>query len=119
VITVVILTVLRDAARQVYRRLMDAVDPQLIDRAEAALHEVNGVRGVGAVRMRWIGHALRAEADIVVGPELTVVQAHALAVQAEHTLIHAVPRLTAATVHTDHTRVGPDPHAALDHHASD
>ncbi|HEU5428663.1 MAG TPA: cation diffusion facilitator family transporter [Actinocrinis sp.] len=117
-ITVAILAVLRDAARQIYRRLMDAVDEALIDQAETALREVEGVRGVGAVRMRWIGHALRAEADIVVDPQLVVVQAHALAIQAEHALIHAVPRLTAATVHTDHTPIpgAQDPHAVLSHH---
>ncbi|GAU67864.1 putative cation efflux protein [Streptomyces sp. NBRC 110611] len=117
-ITVVILMVLRDAAREVYRRLMDSVDPQLVDAAEAALRAVDGVRGVGQVRMRWIGHTLRAEADIVVDAELTVVEAHVLAVAAEHALIHAVPRLTAATVHTDHTSDGTDPHAALAHHAA-
>jgi len=90
----------------------------LIDRAEETLSDVAGVRGVGAVRMRWIGHALRAEAEIVVDPQLTVVQAHALAVAAEHALMHALPRLTAATVHTDHTTdsgLG-DPHASLAHH---
>ena len=116
-ITVAIAMVLKDAAREVYRRLMDSVDPTLVDTAEAALGEVNGVLGTGQVRMRWIGHALRAEADIVVDPHLTVVQAHALAVAAEHALIHAVPRLTAATVHTDHLPHGTDPHAPLIHHA--
>ena len=116
-ITVAIAMVLKDAAREVYRRLMDSVDPALVDTAEAALREVDGVLGTGQVRMRWIGHALRAEADIIVDPHLTVVQAHALAVSAEHALIHAVPRLTAATVHTDHLPHGADPHAPLTHHA--
>ncbi|SEO15226.1 cation diffusion facilitator family transporter [Actinacidiphila rubida] len=116
-ITAAILLVLKDAAREVYRRLMDAVDPALVDTAEAALRTVDGVLATGPLRMRWIGHALRAEADIVVDPRLTVVQAHAIAVAAEHALIHAVPRLTAATVHTDHTPQGDDPHAPLAHHA--
>ncbi|WP_406310687.1 cation diffusion facilitator family transporter [Streptomyces sp. NBC_00623] len=116
-ITLAILMVLKDAAKEVFRRLMDAVDPALVDTAESALRAVDGVRDVGQVRMRWIGHALRAEADIVVDPELTVVEAHTLAVAAEHALIHAVPRLTAATVHTDHTSHSGDPHAALAHHA--
>ncbi len=116
-ITAAILMVLRDAAREVYRRLMDAVDPALVDSAETALRAVEGVRGVGQVRMRWIGHALRAEAEIVVDPHLTVVRAHELAVAAEHALVHAVPRLTAATVHTDHTMIeGTDPHRLLAHH---
>ncbi|MFI7241392.1 cation diffusion facilitator family transporter [Streptomyces qinglanensis] len=115
-ITVGILVVLRDAAREVYRRLMDSVDPAHVAAAEAALRAVSGVRGVGQVRMRWIGHVLRAEADIVVDAHLTIVGAHRLAVQAEHALIHAVPRLTAATVHIDHTPLGADPHAELAHH---
>ncbi|MCX4545652.1 cation diffusion facilitator family transporter [Streptomyces sp. NBC_01565] len=115
-ITAAILWVLLGAAREIYRRLMDSVDPGLVEAAETALRSVAGVRDVGQVRMRWIGHALRAEADIVVDAHLTVVQAHALAAAAEHALIHAVARLTAATVHTDHTPVGADPHAPLAHH---
>jgi divalent metal cation (Fe/Co/Zn/Cd) transporter len=95
---------------------MDSVDPRLVDTAETALRGVDGLLGVGTVRLRWIGHALRAEAEIVVRPDLTVVEAHALAVRAEHALIHAVPRLTAATVHTDHPPRTGDPHAALAHH---
>ncbi|WP_435844804.1 cation diffusion facilitator family transporter [Streptomyces klenkii] len=121
-ITAAVLMVLRDAAREVYGRLMDSVDPALVETAEHALRRVDGVRGVGQVRMRWVGHTLRAEADIIVDACLTVVQAHALAVAAEHALIHAVPRLTAATVHTDYTvrtdctSEGSDPHAVLAHH---
>jgi cation diffusion facilitator family transporter len=115
-ITVALLLVLKDAAREVCRRLMDSVDPALVDTAETALRSVDGVLAVGQVRLRWIGHALRAEADIVVDPHLTVVRAHELAVAAEHALIHAVPRLTAVTVHTDHLPHGADPHAPLAHH---
>ncbi|HEY6797676.1 MAG TPA: cation diffusion facilitator family transporter [Kineosporiaceae bacterium] len=116
-ITVAILLVLKDAAREVYGRLMDRVEPAFIDAAETALRGIQGVQDVGQVRMRWIGHTLRAEADIVVSPALSVVAAHHLAVQAEHALIHAVPRLTAATVHADVTPDGTSsPHALLDHH---
>ncbi|MEV6652092.1 cation diffusion facilitator family transporter [Streptomyces sp. NPDC051219] len=118
-ITGAIVLVLRGAAREMWHRLMDAVDPALVDEAEHALGHVAGVRAVGAVRLRWLGHSLRAEAAIVVDPQLTVVQAHALAVAAEHALLHAVPRLAAATVHVDHGPPGgahQDPHAALAHH---
>ncbi|WP_327103613.1 cation diffusion facilitator family transporter [Nonomuraea glycinis] len=111
-ITVAILFVLRDAAKEIYHRLMDAVDPALVDEAERILRAVDGVERVGSVRMRWIGHALHAEVDILVRHDLTVVAAHAVAVRAEHRLIHEVPRLRAATVHTD--PYGP---ADADHHA--
>ncbi|TCJ32296.1 cation diffusion facilitator family transporter [Frankia sp. BMG5.11] len=117
VITVAILAVLRDAIREIYQRLMDAVDPSLVDAAETALATTAGVQEVGAIRLRWIGHQLRAEADIVLPADLTIVQAHAIAVDAEHALIHAIPRLTAATVHTDHApATSTTAHETLAHH---
>ncbi|WP_128430565.1 cation diffusion facilitator family transporter [Streptomyces cyaneus] len=119
-ITAAIVLVLRDAAREVFRRVMDAVDPALVDRAEQALREVAGVREVGELRLRWIGHRLRAEVAVVVDGEATVRQAHAIAVDAEHALLHAVPRLTAALVHADPAPAPgeADPHLALAHHTA-
>ena len=100
-IAVAVLAVLRDAARDVYRRLMDAVDPDLVDLVEATARGTDGVADVGEVRLRWIGHRLRAELEIVVDGDLTVVQAHRIAEDAEHRLLHDVPRLHAALVHAD------------------
>ncbi|MEV0774226.1 cation diffusion facilitator family transporter [Streptomyces sp. NPDC050428] len=117
-ITAAIVLVLRDATREVFRRIMDAVDPALVDTAEQALVKVPGVRSVGELRMRWIGHRLRAEVSVVVAGDLTVRQAHHVAVEAEHALLHAVPKLTAAMVHSDPaaTPDESDPHEALHHH---
>ena len=100
VITVAILGVLRSAARQVGARLMDAVDPALVDQATAAVMSVTGIDAVRELRIRWIGHTLRAEVDAVVDPNLTLTAAHDLAHHAEEHLLALVPRLTAATVHT-------------------
>jgi len=116
-ITVAIAAVLKNAAREVYRRLMDAVDPQLIDRAETTLRTIPGVRDVTAVRMRWIGHSLHAEANLVVDDHLTLLQAHEVAADAEHQLAHAIPRLTGATLHTDPAcHAGDEHHVDLSHH---
>jgi cation diffusion facilitator family transporter len=116
-ITAAILLVCKDAAREVYRRLMDAVDPAIVAQVETTLRGTTGVIGIGAVRLRWIGHQLRAECDIAVDATLMVVDAHAIALDAEHRLIHAVPRLTSAVVHTDpHSHDGADHHADLAHH---
>jgi cation diffusion facilitator family transporter len=116
-ITVAIALVLKDAARQIYRRLMDAVDPHLIDSAETTLRAVPGVQEVAAIRMRWIGHNLHAEADLVVAADLSLLQAHEIAADAEHQLTHAIPRLTAVSMHTDpSTHIGPAEHVRLSHH---
>jgi cation diffusion facilitator family transporter len=98
-ITVAILGVLRSALTQVGARLMDAVDPALVDAATAAVARVDGVRGVRDLRVRWIGHTLRAEADITVDDDLTLDQAHELAHHAERHLLADVRRLSAATIH--------------------
>jgi cation diffusion facilitator family transporter len=111
IITVAILVVLRDAGRQVYLRLMDAVDPELVAQVESTLRGVDGVEDVGEVRLRWIGHQLRAEADVVVDEDLTVAQGHHVVEVAQHDLLHALPKLSAATVHAD-----PCGHTGRDHH---
>jgi cation diffusion facilitator family transporter len=99
VITVAILAVLRTAVRDVYRRLMDAVDPALVDLAEQSLSATPGVTAVRAVRMRWIGHALHAEADLDIDGGVSVTDAHALAHDAEHRLTCDVPKLRSAVIH--------------------
>jgi cation diffusion facilitator family transporter len=113
-ITLAILIVLRDAARQVYRRLMDAVDESLVTEVETVLRGTPGVREVGQVRVRWVGHALRAECEVVVAPDLSLVEGHRIAVEAEHRLLHDVRRLTAAFIHADPD--GTDHHELTAHH---
>ena len=116
-ITVAILFVLKDAVIQIWHRLMDAVDPALLERAEAAARGFEGVEGVTAVRARWIGHAIHAEAQIVADADLTLAEAHAVAERARHAMLHAVPRLADVTVHVDPCgHDGRDHHADLAHH---
>ncbi len=88
-ITFAILAILRTAVRDIFRRLMDGVDPELIDAAEAALAEEPGVKAVRSVKMRWIGHR----------PNTSLTEAHRIAHEAEHTLTHAVPKLSSALIH--------------------
>ncbi|MDO3634986.1 cation diffusion facilitator family transporter [Mycolicibacterium arseniciresistens] len=99
VITVAILAVLRTAVRDVFRRLLDGVDPELVDAAEAALAAEPGVTDVRSVRMRWIGHRLHADAELDIDPTLSLHDAHKIAHDAEHTLTHAVPKLSTALIH--------------------
>jgi cation diffusion facilitator family transporter len=100
-ITAVILSVLCGAAKEVFARLLDAVDPGLVEQAEQALRGTEGVHGVGAVRLRWVGHSLTAETEVDVDPALSLLAAHRIAHDAEHRLIHALPRLRRATIHAN------------------
>jgi len=115
-IAAAIIAALRQAAVEVYRRLMDAVDPALVGQAEQVLQATPGVLGTGQVRLRWVGHHIRAECEVVVDPGITAAQAHQVAVTAEHSLLHAMPRLSAVLVHADPDLTGSDPHQILAGH---
>jgi cation diffusion facilitator family transporter len=115
-ITLAILAVLRQAAREIYRRLMDAVDPALVDQVEQTLRATAGVLDTGQIRLRWVGHQLRAECEVVVAGGISAAEAHQVTVNAEHNLLHAIPRLAGALVHADPLPSGTDPHQVLAGH---
>jgi cation diffusion facilitator family transporter len=116
-ITVAILVVLRGAARDIYRRLMDAIDPELTEAAEESLLATPGVVAVERIRLRWIGHRIAADAGIVVPGDLDLVTAHDVANEAHHRLLHEVPKLSDVTIHVSpDTAHGADPHQTLIHH---
>ncbi|MGW3963548.1 cation diffusion facilitator family transporter [Amycolatopsis sp. NPDC005003] len=116
VITVAILFVLRDAAKEVFRRLLDAVDPASVELAERTARAVDGVLGARDLRMRWIGHHLRAELAVTVAADLTVEVAHTLAHEVEHRLLHTIPRLSAVVVHTEPATGADRAHETVAHH---
>jgi cation diffusion facilitator family transporter len=116
-ITGAILVVLKDAGLQIWHRMMDAIDPVLLDRAAAAAGSAEGVQSVSVVRARWIGHSLHLDAHIVANCDLRLAEAHAVAERARHAMVHALPKLASATVHVDPCdHEGRDHHEELDHH---
>lgn len=116
-ITVAILFVLKNAVVQIWQRLMDAIEPALLERAETAASAVPGVQSVDAVRARWIGHTIHGEGWITADRDLTLAAAHEIAEQARYAMLHAVPKLADVTIHVDPcTHDGSNPHGELAHH---
>ena len=111
-ITAAILFVLRDAISAVFGRLMDAVDPELVDTIERQARAVPGVIDVSSIRVRWIGHRLEASLHAVVDCTLSVAEGHQLAEDVRH----------AALSRRQEARRDPRPHRPLrmrvnaDHH---
>jgi cation diffusion facilitator family transporter len=99
IITVAILAVLRTAVREVFSRLMDGVDPELVTTAEAALAAQPGVQAVRSIRLRWVGHRLHADVELDIDPATSLQDAHRIAHEAEHELTHVVQKLDTALVH--------------------
>jgi cation diffusion facilitator family transporter len=61
-----ILVLLWGTVKSVGARLMDAIDPDLYERAEHALEHTSGVQQVRDLHLRWIGHRLTGSASITV-----------------------------------------------------
>jgi cation diffusion facilitator family transporter len=100
-ITVAILFILKDATKQVFRRLMDGVEPHTVDLVEATSTEVDGVIGVDRVRVRWVGHRLDASLQVVVDESLSVLEGHDIAMQVRLALESAMPNLDHLVVHVE------------------
>ena len=98
-IAAAIVVVMVVAARDVFDRLLDGVDPALFDAAHDALADQPGVESVRRIRMRWVGHRLIADAELDIDATLSLTAAHDIAHRAEHALSHAVPKLGDVTVH--------------------
>ena len=78
-------------------------------RAEHALAGVPGVLSVRGVRMRWVGDALRADAELEIDASTSMSDAHRIPRDGERALTGALPQLTEAVMHTD---LHPGPSAA-------
>ncbi|MEU6643480.1 cation diffusion facilitator family transporter [Saccharomonospora sp. NPDC046836] len=116
-----ILGILISTMRTVFRRLMDGVEPGVIDDMAATAATVDGVLGVDRVRVRWTGHRLEGDAEIAVTGTLTVLEGHRVADRVEHELLHAVPHLESVVVHLHPVVDGARPndlHELAGHHVS-
>lgn len=68
VISVAIFILLIGTVRSIGRRLLDGIDPELLDRAEAAIASSAGVSSIERVQLRWLGHRLSGTATVQVEP---------------------------------------------------
>lgn len=92
VISVAIIALLWGTVRSIGRRLMDGIEPELLDRARASLDHTPGVLSVRKLQLRWIGHRLQGTATIVVA-NTSLSDAEIVAREAEHRLAHELPNL--------------------------
>ncbi len=119
VITAVIFRIVWQSGRAVFSHLLDGVDPQVVEEIRHAVEAAEGVREVGEVRVRWLGHRLHAEVNIAVNPSLTVDKGHSIAVEARHQLLHHLRYLSNATIHVDPAQASGEGFHLIEDHAHD
>jgi cation diffusion facilitator family transporter len=99
IISVAIIFLLWGTVRSIGRRLMDAIEPELVDRAEAALSATPGVLSVSKVQLRWVGHRLQGAAVMRVA-DTALSEAERIVHEAEHRLGKALPNLDDMAIRT-------------------
>jgi len=118
-IAAAILVIVWQSGKTVFTRLLDGVDPEVIDEIRHTASHVEGVEDVSEVRARWLGHRLRAEVNAAVDPELSVEEGHAIAREVNHQLLHHLRYLDAAVVHVDPVQEAGEEHHRIDAHSHD
>lgn len=96
-----ILVIVWKSAREIYYRVMDAVDPEVTELVKKTSSGVQDVMEVNNIAIRWVGHRQRAEFHITVDCQMPTCQSHAIAENVRHELFHALPALADITVHVD------------------
>src|SRR5262249_48943729 len=100
-ITAAIVGIVIQGGQSIFIRILDGADPHVIEDIRHAASHVAQVKEVTEVRARWLGHRLHAELNIAVDPQLTVAQAHAIAAEVRHQLLHHLDYLSLVVIHVD------------------
>ena len=97
-ITLAIFGIVWQSSKAVFTRMLDGVEPHVIDEIKHAANHVPGVSSVLDVKARWVGHRLVAELDIGLAGATTVTQADGVAAALEHELLDHLPALKSARI---------------------
>jgi cation diffusion facilitator family transporter len=96
-ITIAILGIVWQSARSVLTRMLDGVEPGVIDEIHHAAEHTPGVKIVDA-KARWIGHQLHTDIAIAVNDALTVAAANGIASTLRQELHAHLPALRTANI---------------------
>jgi len=100
-IGVAILGIVWNSARDMWHRMMDAIDPSLYAELKHTAGHVPGVIDVHGAAIRWVGHRLWGELHVTVDCHQSTLQSHFVIEEVRHRLFHALPALVEVTVHAD------------------
>ena len=118
-ISAVVFKIVWDSGKSIVTRLLDGVEPAVLDEVRHAVQHIPDVREVTEVRIRWVGHRLSAEINIAVDSQLSVEEGHRVAHEVRHELLHHLPYLGNATIHVDPVNASGEQHHRIREHQHD
>ncbi len=98
-ITVAILFIVKDAAVSVFNRMVERIEPEILQEVEHAPMHIPGVLHVEQARARWVGHRVFADLQIAVDPEMSVKDARAITDAVQDALKSHIPSFGEAIIH--------------------
>ena len=98
VITVVIVGIVWQSGKAIFTRMLDGVDPAILDEIKHAAEHVPGIERVVDTKARWLGHKLHADIAIDVRPDMLVEEAHRVSEKFRAELFQHIPALAAANI---------------------
>jgi cation diffusion facilitator family transporter len=124
-ISIAIFLLVWQSAKVILTRMLDGVEPHILDEIGHAAGHARSVQGVSDVRARWIGHRLHVEMSVTVPGSFSVGEGHDVGKEVRHQLLHHLPHLGSVSVHIDpdgqegeqHHRIEPHVHDGLPIHA--
>ena len=112
-ITVAVFRIAWQSGKSVLGRLLDGVEPEVVDQVRDLSASTPRVWEVTEVRVRWLGHQLLAEVNIAVQSDISVELGHQIAQEVHHRLLDRLRYLSQATIH-----VCPADASGEEHHQS-
>ncbi|TIR19610.1 MAG: cation transporter [Mesorhizobium sp.] len=97
-ITIAIFGIVWQSARSVLTRMLDGVEPGLVDEVHHAADHVAGIDRVVDAKARWLGHKLHVDVEIAVNDGLLLAAANNIAASLKAELFAHIPALDVATV---------------------
>jgi cation diffusion facilitator family transporter len=100
-ITLAIVQIIWQSTKAIFTRMLDGVEPELVEEIRHAASHVEGVARVTEVRARWLGHRLQAELNVAVASSLPVRRGHEIAKEVRHEMMHHLSYLSSVVIHVD------------------
>lgn len=98
-ITAAIFGIVWQSARSVLIRMLDGVDPHIVDEVRHVAEHIDDVQSLGEVKARWLGHKLHINVTIVVDKGLMLIEADNIARRFKQELFRHISALAVANVH--------------------
>ena len=102
-ITIAIFGIVWQSARAVLTRMLDGVEPSIIEEIRHAAEHVPGIDRVMDAKARWLGHKLHADVTIAVDENLPLAKANMISAALQRELFEHMPALAVANVRFEMT----------------